>query len=369
MAVFTLGKSVVAGFNLWIEKMSELSIVIGIQRTGQGHTGRMLEVIRHARNHGEVHLVTSGTEGDLPLPQQPETELPGLSISFGKRGSIDYLKTLKLIQPWTCGKLLASVLRQPLPGGERRIVISDFEPYTAWRARVERLPCAQLSHQAAFLSNHCPRPKWRSPIAEGVMRWFARGHRNFGLHYLAYDRFIRTPIIRREIRNSEITNLGHYTVYMPAYATDFILPLLKQIPHVTWHLFDRRVSHTYEDHNVSVSPIDNDGFVRSLTSSAGLLTMGGVQSSSETLFLGKKLLCTPMRDQYEQACNAAALRRLGVPTVKRFNQRTLNIVREWVDHGKPLDRFIWPDHTADTVSEVVKSLTELQGTRSLAHAL
>jgi len=347
--------------------MSELSIVIGIQRTGQGHTGRMLEVIRHAQNLGEVHLVTSGTEGDLPLPLKPDPELPGLSISFGKRGSIDYLQTLKLIQPWTCAKMLGSVLSRPLPGGENKIVISDFEPYSAWRARVEGVPCAQLSHQAAFLSKKCPRPGRRSPFAESVMRWFARGHKNVGLHYLAYDEFIRTPIIRREIRNSEIVNLGHYTVYMPAYATQFIVPLLRQIPYVNWHLFDRRVSEAYQEENVFVQPIDNDAFVRSLTSSAGMLTMGGVQSSSESLFLGKKLLCAPMRDQYEQACNAAALRRLGVPTIKRLNQRTLSIVREWVDHGKPLERFVWPDHTADTVVEVVKSLTELRRTRQLVH--
>jgi hypothetical protein len=39
--------------------------------------------MRHAANHGEVHLVTTGTESELPLPQPPAAALPGLSRGFG----------------------------------------------------------------------------------------------------------------------------------------------------------------------------------------------------------------------------------------------------------------------------------------------
>ncbi len=44
-----------------------------------------------------------------------------------------------------------------------------------------------------------------------------------GFHFERYDDFIRTPVIRSEIRNLKPENLGHYTVYLPAYSDEFIL--------------------------------------------------------------------------------------------------------------------------------------------------
>lgn len=346
--------------------MPELSIVIGTQRTGQGHTARTLEIIRHARNHGEVHLVTSGTQSDLPLPQPPDIDLKGLSFGFGRRGGIDLWATWLKINPLTFCQFLGNVLFRKLPGGRNKIVISDFEPYTAWRARLEGVPSIQLSHQAAFYSQKCPRPRQRSVWAEYIMRWFARCDQHVGIHYEPYDSFIKTPVIRQSIRQSEITRGGHYTVYLPAYSDAYVVRLLKRLPHVQWEVFNRHHGRAYVDQNVRVSPINEPNFVRSLASCNGLLTMAGVQSTSEALFLGKKLLTVPVRGQYEQACNAAALKRLGVPQLRRLDESRLPRLRDWINDGDSPQRFLWPDHTAATVSEIVGRLTRQIGSRQFA---
>ena len=53
-------------------------------------------------------------------------------------------------------------------------------------------------------------------------------------------------------------------------------------------------------------------FNKSLIHCHGLITGGGFETPAEALYLGKHLLSIPIRGQYEQRCNAAALQQMGV---------------------------------------------------------
>jgi UDP:flavonoid glycosyltransferase YjiC (YdhE family) len=44
----------------------------------------------------------------------------------------------------------------------------------------------------------------------------------------------------------------------------------------------------------------------------GIITGGGFETPAEALYMGKKLMSIPIRGQYEQRCNAAALAQMGV---------------------------------------------------------
>nr|MCU0374824.1 glycosyl transferase [Chitinophagaceae bacterium] len=44
----------------------------------------------------------------------------------------------------------------------------------------------------------------------------------------------------------------------------------------------------------------------------GIITGGGFETPAEALYLKKKLMCIPIRGQYEQECNAAALQQAGI---------------------------------------------------------
>jgi hypothetical protein len=57
-------------------------------------------------------------------------------------------------------------------------------------------------------------------------------------------------------------------------------------------------------------------YYKSLASCEGLITGGGFESPAEALYLGKKLMVIPMKGQYEQQCNAAALTDMGVSVRK-----------------------------------------------------
>ena len=100
-----------------------------------------------------------------------------------------------------------------------------------------------------------------------------------------------------------------------------------------------------------VRPVSGAAFTDSLARSAGVLCGAGFETPAEALYLGKKLLVVPMRNQYEQACNAAALAGMGVPVAKNLKDKRLGVLDEWLQNGA-----IVPVHYPDQTGEVLDKL-------------
>ena len=58
-------------------------------------------------------------------------------------------------------------------------------------------------------------------------------------------------------------------------------------------------------------PINQKQFNQSLITCHGIITGGGFETPAEALYLGKNILSIPIRNHYEQECNAAALKKNG----------------------------------------------------------
>ena len=52
-----------------------------------------------------------------------------------------------------------------------------------------------------------------------------------------------------------------------------------------------------------------------------MLCGAGFETPAEALFLNKKLLVIPMKTQFEQKCNAQALKEMGVTVVKKLSYK------------------------------------------------
>lgn len=59
----------------------------------------------------------------------------------------------------------------------------------------------------------------------------------------------------------------------------------------------------------------------------------GFETPEEALFLGKKLMVIPIKGQYEQQCNVAALKEMGVPVIKSLKTKHVEKVNN--PRGKP----------------------------------
>ena len=292
-----------------------MKILFAIQGTGNGHLSRARDIIPHLQNYGELDLMVSGTQAQVSLTQNLTYKKHGFSFVFGKNGGIDYLGTAKIIR---LGELFKDI--RSLPVEKYDLIINDFEPITAWACKWKKIPSVALSHQSAFLSSKTPKVKTFDLLGPAVLKNYAPSTYQVGFHFARYDDFIYTPIIRKEIRELVISNNGHYTVYLPAFDDVLLVNYLTQLPDVKWQVFSKHNKENYTKRNVEVIRIDNAIFNKSLSACAGLLTGGGFESPAEALFMGKKVFAIPMKGQYEQQCNAEALRLMGVPVMYEINQ-------------------------------------------------
>jgi len=324
-----------------------MKILYAIQGTGNGHISRAMEIIPHLREHGELDILLSGSQVELRLEFPVKHSLKGLGFFFGKKGGIDYLRTA----------LKNNLMRflyeiQSFPIHEYDLVISDFEPVSAWAAYHRGVQCISLCNQCVTLHPRAPKPKHRDLLGEMILTYYAPGSVQYGYHYLKFDENIFTPVIRKKIRELEPDDKGHYTVYLPAYEDERILINLQQFPDAQWEVFSKKAKAAYRQKNVSVMPVSEDAFVKSLASCSGVLCAAGFGATTEALYLKKKLLVIPQKAQYEQQCNAEVLKSMGVHVMKSLKQKHAPALEHWLN-SKAVVEVDYPDVTARMIETIV----------------
>lgn len=324
-----------------------MKILYSIQGTGNGHLSRAREIIPHLKKHGDLDLLVSGTHAEVGLDDGIKYRFNGFGFVFGNKGGIDFKETWR---KFDFQQFLKDC--KQLPVKDYDVIINDFEPVTAWACRLRGKKSIGLSHQAAFLSAKTPQLKgfhW----GKQIMNHYAPSTSQIAFHFEKYDDFIHTPVIRSEIRSLSSQNLGHYTVYLPAYSDAFILKMVQNFPNIQWHIFSKHSKSKYEKGNAMVSPINNAEFQTSLKNCCGFLTGGGFEGPAEALYLGKKLLVVPMHKQYEQKCNALALEKMGFPVIWK-EAEFLEKLKVWV-HDDRQKAFDFPDETETIIESIFKN--------------
>jgi uncharacterized protein (TIGR00661 family) len=324
-----------------------MKILYAIQGTGNGHLSRARDIVPILQKKGDVDLLVSGKQVDISLPYDIKYKLNGLYFVFGKKGGVDLYKTFKQAKSKQFIKEIRSV-----PVESYDLVLNDFEPVTAWACRLRKKECIGLSHQAAVLSPKAPHPELIDPIGKMVLQSYAPTTSAYGFHFQAYDDHTFTPVVRQQIRELKPTDNGHYTVYLPSYDDEHLLDMLNRLPDARWEVFSKHCSTPLVSSNVSIQPVNNDAFIKSMTSSTGILCGAGFETPAEALFLKKKVLVIPMKNQYEQHCNAAALESMGVPVVKKFKKKHLPKIEEWIKYGQVIP-VNYPDITEKIIDQVI----------------
>lgn len=325
-----------------------MKILYAIQGTGNGHMSRAYDLVPALRQRAEVDVLVSGCQTDLSLPFPLTYNCHGLSFIFGKKGGINFVKTFTQLDSRRFFREFSQ-----LPVERYDLVISDFEPVSAWACHLKSLPCVALSHQCAVLSPVAPRPRKEDIIGKTVLQNYAPSTVHYGFHFEKYGLAIFTPVIRRQVRDLPPTNKGHIVVYLPAFNEETLFKKLSFFPHVRWEVFSKHNKKPFRLDNFTFRPIQNEAFVRSLASSAGVLCGAGFETPAEALFLNKKLLVIPMKNHYEQACNAAALRQMGVSVVNNLKEKILTLIGEWLQEEQTVS-VNYPDETDFIIDQVLR---------------
>lgn len=326
-----------------------MKILYAIQGTGNGHIARAEDIVPVLRQHGELDLFVSGAQADIRLAWPVKYKSKGLSFYFGKSGGVDIFKTFRK----NSSKEVYREIKK-FPAEKYDLVINDFEPISSWACMKKEVPCVALSHQSSLLSPLAPKPKNFDPFGDWILKNYAPAKHHVGFHFARYDKNIFTPVIRERVRKAKVENKGHFTVYLPAYDDKKLVPLLSRLPHVKWHVFSKHAKKSYHVGKLSVFPVSNEEFTLSMASAAGVLCGAGFETPAEALYLGKKLLVVPMKRQYEQHYNAAALKQMGVPVLKKVKKKHLERISQWIESTEQIS----VDYT-DITEEAVQLAIDL----------
>jgi len=326
----------------------EMKILYAIQGTGNGHLSRSMDVVPCLQKHGDVDVLVSGIQGDLTLPFPVKYKFRGLSFIFGKTGGVSLWKTFAK----TNFRRLRNEISN-LPVEKYDLVINDFEPVSSWACYFKNKPCISLSHQAAVLAPGAPRPEHEDMMGKLILNNYAPGTAAYGFHFTADGKNIFTPVIRGQVREQEITDKGHYTVYLPAYDDKRLVKRLSAFKGVKWEVFSKHNKKTFTSGSITVQPINNEKFTKSMATATGVLCGAGFETPAEALFLGKKLLVIPMKNQYEQHLNAAALKAIGVPVVKSLKPKHEAVISAWLENDNRVT-VDYPDITQQIIDRMME---------------
>lgn len=327
-----------------------MKVLYAIQGTGNGHMSRAIDLVPELKKHCNLDILVSGYQSEVEPPFTIKYKLNGLSFIFGKRGGIDFIETFRRAKIF---RLLHDIYSIDLK--EYDLIINDFEPITAWAAKLKGLPCLSLSHQAAVIHPKSPKPPTKDLLGTIVLKYYAPASKSIGFHFKSFAKNISTPIIKKEIRDLKTSNHNHNLVYLPSFDHAFLAQIFEKIPETNWHIFSKHTKKAFNiGQNVNVYPIGKEQFLKSLASCKGVLCGAGFELPSEALTLGKKLLVVPMSGQYEQHCNAAGLNELGIKSINTLTIEQLDLLKKWNDSGKPLE-INYPDQLQELVQEIFES--------------
>ena len=274
-------------------------IFYGVQGTGNGHITRARVMAKALYEAGfEVTFQFTGRPADQYFDMEIFGDYQirsGLTFNTSK-GQVSYLKTALQSQP-------LSFIRdiKTLDLSRYDVVISDFEPVTAWAAK--------------------------------------RQHKTvMGLHWHHFGQPILPPIIETPAFPA-VVQAHKIVVYLPFEDCQTVINHLAPFENFEFHVYSPQLVPSRFSH-VICKPLSREGFQRDVYDCGGIISNAGFELASEALQLGKKILVKPLHAQMEQISNAAALKQLGYGHTM-FDIDSLTIA-EWLHHPHAI-RVTYPD--------------------------
>ncbi|MBM3431451.1 MAG: glycosyl transferase [Bacteroidetes bacterium] len=310
-----------------------MKILYAVQATGNGHVSRAQTLLPYLQLYGQVNIFLSGSNCHLPFDGPVRYRSQGVSLFYNSRGGLNYWQLLRKVKP-------SEIWRdaEQLPVKKYDLVINDFDFVTSLACRLQGVPSIHFGHQASFQYAQTPRPRHRSWHGEMLLRHFVKASVHIGLHFESYHPNIFIPVIKPEIIQATPTRAGYITVYLPAYDDQFLELLFRSLPGTRFEVFSKTTTHVRHQGNVLFLPIQRDRFDESLIHCDGIICGAGFETPAEAIHLGKKILAIPIQGQYEQVCNAEALKKMGVHCLPRLTEKERPVLLNWLQQGEYIKR-------------------------------
>ncbi len=325
---------------------------------GFGHSSRSHLIGQRLIDAGHDCIFVGSQKSLLYLKQyfgERVKEIFGLSFAFID-GRIDKSQTLKrnLMKLPEGNKLNDELFKKHFEPFEPDLVISDFEPFSAWWAWRNRVPFISIDHEhmLTLCKLEHRRRNWFSRITAGVV---TECHYVGAVAYIIVNFFdaplrvdsavLAPPIIRPIVCSLKAETGEHILLYSTTGKDEEQLrEVLGKFGEQQFYIYGFRKRHEYK--NCVFKERSTEGFLADLAGARGVIASAGFSLISECMYLKKKMLLLPLAGQYEQIINAHYIQKLGLGiSVEKLNEAILSRFLNELD--KPMlddERIIWPDN-------------------------
>jgi len=311
-----------------------MRILYGVQATGNGHITRARVLL--------PALQAAGVEVDVLLSGRAPERLFNMEC-FGRfetrrgftfvtsAGRVGWLKTLGQSRPVQFWRDY-----HQLDLSRYDLVLSDFEPVTAWAARRQGVPSLGIAHQYAF-HHSIPGTEFK-PWLKPSLKLFAPVDEAVGVHWHHFDAPILPPLIAPP-PYPLTEEPDKILVYLPFESMDEVVYWLGAFPKYRFRVYCNISTPELRGH-LELQPFSREGFQSDLCSCAGVISNAGFGLCSEAIQAGKKLLVKPLHSQVEQRSNAVVLEQMGLAVV--MPQLAPEPIEAWLAQSsrQPVP---WPD--------------------------
>ena len=305
-----------------------MRILYGIQLNGNGHITRSLELINQLKDKGyHVDVIASGNNYSIELPDYIK-KFKGFSMYFNKSGKINKLKTILSLNIF---KLIKDA---NYDCSQYDLVISDFEPISAYSAKKYKVKSIGISNQVSITEKNF--------FESLFIKYFAPCDYYIPLNYT--DGF--QPIISEKFLKNKISDEDFYLVYLAAYSLKHIKNELENSDK-KFKVYSSDVLEDYIYKNIEFKKSNKDSFQSDLLNCSGVITASGFSTTSEALVLGKKLWSIPVKGQFEQIDNSIKLSKLGVFT----DDLTSVNLEKWLNNYTKVD-YKWTNPIESIISKI-----------------
>lgn len=299
-----------------------MRVLYGVQATGNGHISRARAMGKYLQAEGiTVDFLFSGRPANQLFDMQQFGDYQvktGLTF-VTEQGHINYLKTALRAKPLE----LWLDIRQ-LDCSPYDLVLTDFEPITAWAARLQKKRSVAFGHQYAFL--HQIPQTHATPLSRGIFKFFAPGQQQVGLHWHHFNQAILPPIVDLEPA-ANTAAVDKVLVYLPFEDQQQVIQWLTPLSHYQFYLYGPGLSKSQLGHIQCSGPCV-DEFKRDLHQSSAVISNAGFELVSEALQLQKHILVKALQGQMEQQSNALALTQLQLG--QSTSSLNTGIIADWL---------------------------------------
>lgn len=306
-----------------------MNILYGVNATGNGHISRSRITISELKKRGHnVTVLFSGRDVNdfFDLEEfRPYIIKQGFTFVF-RKGKLNVFKTLLNIDLIQFVRDIFKIKK------EYDVVVTDFEPISAYAARKLGIHCIGIGHQYSFLKK-IPKSFKMKLASLLFLRFYTPINSTISSHFYHFNQSILPPFIEKGLKNQDSvpTMKNAFLVYLPWEDQDQMISILNTIKSSEF-IYYSSLNKELQIGNVTLKPFSNKYFKEDLIACNGLLTNAGFQLPAEAIYLGKKILCKPLLGQPEQEHNAKTLKKLQHASV--CSEFTNENIEHWIRYGK-----------------------------------